>query len=395
MNNGMKKVLALALVAAMTLSACGSTTETPSAGTETPSTPSTPSAGTETPAAPEANEDKYQIKDLVLAKTATRELETWNVLHSQRAEDGENLIQFVDGLLETDNLGKLAPGIAESWETTDGGVTWTFNLRDNAKWVDMNGKEKGKVTAYDWATGMEYILNFHKNNGFNSANLVQNIEGAQEYLDYTKSLEASEALALTWGEGSKFAEMVGIETPDEYTIVYTCLKETPYFDSLTTTSSLYPLAQGLIDEVGVENVNAVTNENMWYNSCYTMTDYEHGGEVMLTANPLYWDTDCTLFNTVTYKTVESNDMAYMLYENGEAVFSPTYRIHIVDRVGGGDSFGGGLIYSVMNGKDTQAAVEFAVAASALKHSVEGDYNMVTVAEVEKLAGGDGSGRIQR
>ena len=68
---------------------------------------------------------------------------------------------------------------------------------------------------------------------------------------------------------------------------------------------------------------------------------------------------------------------------------------IVDRVGGGDSFGGGLIYACMNGYNTQAAVEFAVAASALKHSIEGDYNMVTVAEVEKLAGGDGSGRIQR
>ncbi len=63
--------------------------------------------------------------------------------------------------------------------------------------------------------------------------------------------------------------------------------------------------------------------------------------------------------------------------------------------GGGDSFGGGLIYALLNGKNTQAAVEFAVAASALKHTIEGDYNMVTVAEVEKLAGRDGSGRIQR
>ena len=111
--------------------------------------------------------------------------------------------------------------------------------------------------------------------------------------------------------------MVGIDIPDEYTIVYTCTREIPYFASITTTSCLYPLAQGLIDEVGVENVNAVTNKNMWYNSCYTMTTYEHGGEVILTKNPLYWDTDCTLFNTVTYKTVESSDMAYMLYENGE------------------------------------------------------------------------------
>ena len=57
--------------------------------------------------------------------------------------------------------------------------------------------------------------------------------------------------------------------------------------------------------------------------------------------------------------------------------------------------GGGLIYALLNGKSTQDAVEFAVAASALKHTIEGDYNMMTVSEVEKLAGGDGSGRIQR
>ena len=87
----------------------------------------------------------------------------------------------------------------------------------------------------------------------------------------------------------------------------------------------------------------------------------------------------------------------MLYnaETGEYCFSKKYELHIIDRVGGGDSFGGGLIYSILMGKDTQATVEFAVAASALKHSIGGDYNMVTVAEVEKLAGGDGSGRIQR
>ena len=72
-----------------------------------------------------------------------------------------------------------------------------------------------------------------------------------------------------------------------------------------------------------------------------------------------------------------------------------YELKIIDRVGGGDSFGGGLIYALLNGKSTQEAVEFAVAASALKHSIEGDYNMMTVSEVEKLAGGDGSGRIQR
>ena len=85
----------------------------------------------------------------------------------------------------------------------------------------------------------------------------------------------------------------------------------------------------------------------------------------------------------------------MLYTNGEAVFSKKYSMLIVDRVGGGDSFGGGLIYSMMNGATPQAAIEFAIAASCLKHSIEGDYNLVSVSEVMTLAGGDASGRVQR
>ena len=94
-------------------------------------------------------------------------------------------------------------------------------------------------------------------------------------------------------------------------------------------------------------------------------------------------------------SANDNNWSAMLYTNGEAVFSKKYAMHIVDRVGGGDSFGGGLIYSLLNGYEPQKAIEFAVAASCLKHSIEGDYNMVTVDEVEKLAGGDASGRVQR
>lgn len=94
-------------------------------------------------------------------------------------------------------------------------------------------------------------------------------------------------------------------------------------------------------------------------------------------------------------SASDNDWAAMLYDGENYCFSKEYHLHITDRVGGGDSFGGGLIYSLLTGKSTQDAVEFAVAASALKHSIEGDYNLVTVSEVEKLAGGDGSGRVQR
>ena len=94
-------------------------------------------------------------------------------------------------------------------------------------------------------------------------------------------------------------------------------------------------------------------------------------------------------------SANDNDWAAMLYDGNDYYFSKSYHMHIVDRVGGGDSFGGGLIYSQLNGYSAQDSIEFAVAASCLKHSIEGDYNMVSVAEVKTLAGGDGSGRVQR
>ena len=97
------------------------------------------------------------------------------------------------------------------------------------------------------------------------------------------------------------------------------------------------------------------------------------------------------------KSAFDNDWSAMLYDvaSGEYCFSKVYHLHIIDRIGGGDSFGGGLIHALLEGRSAQQAVEFAVAASALKHSIEGDYNFATIAEVEKLAGGDGSGRVQR
>ena len=94
-------------------------------------------------------------------------------------------------------------------------------------------------------------------------------------------------------------------------------------------------------------------------------------------------------------SANDNKWAAMLYDGNDYYFSKSYDMHIVDRVGGGDSFGGGLIYATMNDYASQDALEFAVAASCLKHSIEGDMNMVSVKEVKALAGGNGSGRVQR
>ena len=94
-------------------------------------------------------------------------------------------------------------------------------------------------------------------------------------------------------------------------------------------------------------------------------------------------------------SASDNGWSAMLYADGAYYLSKRYMVHIVDRVGGGDSFGAGLIYACMENKEPQEIIEFAAAASCLKHTIEGDFNMVTADEVEKLASGDGSGRVQR
>lgn len=94
-------------------------------------------------------------------------------------------------------------------------------------------------------------------------------------------------------------------------------------------------------------------------------------------------------------SANDNNWAAMLYDGNDYYFSKNYLIHIVDRVGGGDSFGAGLIYACLHDYAPQETIEFAVAASCLKHTIEGDFNQVSVAEVQTLAGGDGSGRVQR
>ena len=94
-------------------------------------------------------------------------------------------------------------------------------------------------------------------------------------------------------------------------------------------------------------------------------------------------------------SANDNNWSGMLYQDGQSWFSRTYPIHIVDRVGGGDSFSAGVIYAGEMGWSNERTIEFAVAASCLKHSIEQDFNLSYVSEVESLAGGDGSGRIVR
>ena len=316
MKRTMAKLLAIALTASMLLSACSSgTTSSETSDNNSTSTESTTSESTEGETETAANEN--QIKDLVIPRLATRELQTFNILYSQMAADFENLCNLTDPLLEVTPSGELASCMAEEWGTEDGGLTWTFHLREGAKWVDMNGNEMADVTARDFATGLEWVLNFYKNDSANTSMPIEMIEGASEYYEWTKTLTQEEAYALTADDGSTFLEMVGVEIPDDYTIVYHCVDPKPYFDTVATYACMYPISQSLIDSLGVDGVKAMNNENMWYNGPYTMTSYIQGNEKVYTKNPLYWDTECKLFNTVTTKMVESVDVAFQNFQAGD------------------------------------------------------------------------------
>ena len=257
-----------------------------------------------------------EIKDLYDYELQSREIETWNILQSQLMSDTNVLTNLYDGLVEADEYGKLTPAIAESWETEDNGLTWTFHLREGVKWVDQNGNEKGEVTAQDFLTSLEWVLNFHKNDAANTSMPMEMIVGAEDYYNMTNEMDADAALALT-AESPEFADTVGIKAVDDYTLQYTCLSEKPYFDTVAAYNCLYPISQGMLDEIGVDGFKAATPENIWYNGAYTCTEYIQQNTKTLTKNPLYWDTDAKLFDSVTIKMVESADTAYQLYTTGE------------------------------------------------------------------------------
>jgi 2-dehydro-3-deoxygluconokinase len=122
--------------------------------------------------------------------------------------------------------------------------------------------------------------------------------------------------------------------------------------------------------------------------------YESVGKQLMVKFPKAKKVIITLRGSIS---ASHNSWSGVLWDGNKLFEAPTYQItHIVDRVGGGDSFMGGLIYGLLTYPDNdQKALDFAVAASCLKHTVKGDFNRVTVDEVEKLMTGDGSGRVSR
>ena len=255
------------------------------------------------------------LKEFISFESGNRELESWNILYSQRAEDANVVTNLWDGLLSFDCYGKVVPAIASSWEHNEDATVWTFHLRDDVDWVDCNGEVKAHLTSKDFLVGFEWVMNAIKNEANNTSMPNDTIVGAYEYYELTK--EAGDAAAdMTYED--MLAAGVGIEAPDDYTLVFTCPSACPYFDTVAAYNSFYPVAPALIEELGVDGFRSCDNTTMWYNGPYVVEEYIQGNTKSYIPNPNYYDAaNVSRFERFTVTMISDGSISLQLYQNRE------------------------------------------------------------------------------
>ena len=255
------------------------------------------------------------LKEFISFESGNRELESWNMLYTQKAEDANVVTNLWDGLLSFDCYGKVVPAIASSWEHNEDATVWTFHLRDDVDWVDCNGEVKAHLTSKDFLVGFEWVMNAIKNEANNTSMPNDTIVGAYEYYELTK--KAGDAAAdMTYED--MLAAGVGIEAPDDYTLVFTCPSACPYFDTVAAYNSFYPVAPALIEELGVDGFRSCDNTTMWYNGPYVVEEYIQGNTKSYIPNPNYYDAaNVSRFERFTVTMISDGSISLQLYQNRE------------------------------------------------------------------------------
>ena len=255
------------------------------------------------------------LKEFISFESGNRELESWNMLYTQKAEDANVVTNLWDGLLSFDCYGKVVPAIASSWEHNEDATVWTFHLRDDVEWVDCNGEVKAHLTSKDFLVGFEWVMNAIKNEANNTSMPNDTIMGAYEYYELTK--EAGDAAAdMTYED--MLAAGVGIEAPDDYTLVFTCPSACPYFDTVAAYNSFYPVAPALIEELGVDGFRSCDNTTMWYNGPYVVEEYIQGNTKSYIPNPNYYDAaNVSRFERFTVTMISDGSISLQLYQSRE------------------------------------------------------------------------------
>lgn len=246
-------------------------------------------------------EKGYTLKDTYNMGYAS-DPKTWDALATSRSADSEAIVNTYDGLVEYDNENEIKPALAESWEVSEDGKTYTFHIRQGAKWVDAQGREVADVKADDFVAGMQHMLDA----GGGLEYLIENI--------------IVNALEYNTGDVTDFAE-VGVKATDDNTVVYTLCQPTSYFITMLGYNVFAPMSRTYFESkggvFGKDDYKAAvdagtmkygqTVNDIAYCGPYTVTNYTAENTIVFEANPTYWNKDNITIKTLTWKFNDGKD----------------------------------------------------------------------------------------
>lgn len=245
-----------------------------------------------------ATEKELTLNDNITLTYSTTP-QTWDMLGTAQAASGEVISPTWDGLLTYDNENIQQPGLAESYEVSEDGLTYTFHIRKGVKWVTSQGTEVGEVKADDWVAGLQHACD-------TKAGLADLIYGTVKNLQQYGT-----------GEISDFSQ-VGVKALDDYTLEYTLETNAPWFLTLTGYSALAPLSRDYYTsqggKFGAEFDSADSGylygtdpEHIAYCGPYLISNYTYQNTISYAANPAYWDAENVHNKTITRRYADGTD----------------------------------------------------------------------------------------
>ena len=240
------------------------------------------------------------------------EITSLNYLTTATTNEFALAANVIDTLVEYDKYGQVQPSLAESWAYDAENLTYTFKIREGAKWVKADGTVYADVTANDFVTAAKYILD--ASNASSTANIFYSvIAGAEAYYLGTSTPEEGQEPYPVMD-----FETVGVKALDDYTLQYTLVEPCPYFLSMVTYVCFMPVNADFLAEKGADFGVATSNENILYNGAFVLSTFEPQQKRVYTKNATNWDAENVLIETIeqTYNK-EAGTLAPEMYARGE------------------------------------------------------------------------------
>ncbi len=251
----------------------------------------------------------YELKDTYSYNLYNSDPTTWDILATSQAVDNEAIVNTYDGLMEYDMENVQQPALAESYEVSDDGLTYTFHIREGVEWVDSQGRKVADVKADDWVAGMQHMMDAMGGLEFLIDGVIKNATG---YIN---------------NEITDFNE-VGVKAIDDHTLEYTLEAPCPYFMTMLGYSIFAPMSRDYytsqggkfgadFDKSAADYTYGQTPDNIAYCGPYLVTNFTSKNIIVFSANESYWNKDNINIKTITWPYEDGSD-ALKLYNDTKA-----------------------------------------------------------------------------